>query len=61
MKKYEGLKAQYVIETLGKGTDVLVCDFKSRKIVDCMDMTVRAINSYIDSPDTVFYKVTIEE
>lgn len=58
--KYEVLKAQYVVETLGKGTDVIVCDFKAMKIIDCMDMTIRTINSYIADGDVVFYKVTEE-
>lgn len=58
MKKYEVLKAQYVIETLGKGSKVLCVDFQSMKIIDCEDLTIKAINSYIADTTVVFYKVT---
>lgn len=55
MYKYTVLKKEYVIETLGKGKDVLCIDFKNMRVMDCADMTVRTIQSYIESPDTVFY------
>lgn len=53
--KYDVLKPQYVVENLGKGKTVLVIDFKTMRVMDCVDMTVRTIQTFIDSTDTVFY------
>ncbi len=58
---YTVLKSEYVIETLGKGGTVLVIDFQTMRVMNCADMTVTTINSYIAKADTVFYKVTENE
>jgi hypothetical protein len=59
--KYEVLKKEYVIETLGKGTKVLVVDFQTMRVLDCSELTVNTINFYIGKGDTVFYKVVVNE
>jgi hypothetical protein len=59
--KYEVLKKEYVIETLGKGTKVLVVDFQTMRVLDCSELTVNTINFYIGKDDTVFYKVVVNE
>lgn len=53
---YEQLKKDYVIETLAKGNAVIVCDFSTMRMLDCREMTVNTINSFIAKPDTVFFK-----
>ena len=47
MKTYTVLKSDYVVETLGKGNDVLVVDFQTMRVMSCLDMTINTINSYI--------------
>lgn len=59
--KYELLKKEYVIETLAKGTEVIVCDFKTMRMCNCSEMTVKNINSFIDNASAVFYKVVANE
>lgn len=58
---YTELKKEYVIETLGKGVKVIMCDFYTMRMVDCGDMTVNAINAFIEKSETKFYKVVASE
>lgn len=58
---YTELKKECVLETLGVGATVLVCDFKTMKILDCTKLTVGAINSYIARSDTLFFEVIADE
>jgi len=55
------VKKEYVIETLGKGTKVVMCDFVSMRMADCTEMTVNAILSFIENPETKFFKVVASE
>lgn len=55
------LKKEYVIETLGKGNKVILCDFDTMRLIDCGELTVNAINSFIAKKNTVFFKVIINE
>ena len=54
--KYEVIKKEYVIETLGKGNTVIACDFDTMRMVNCENMTINAIKSFIARDNTVFYK-----
>ena len=58
---YEQLKKEYVIETLAKGNAVIVCDFSTMRMLDCREMTVNTINSFIAKPNTVFFKGVVSE
>ena len=58
---YTETKKEYVIESLGKGQSVLVVDFQTMRVMDCTEMTVNTINSYIAKSDTKFFKVTSNE
>ena len=58
---YEQLKKDYVIETLAKGNAVIVCDFSTMRMLDCREMTVNTINSFIAKTDTVFFKGVLSE
>ena len=53
---YTELKKEYVIETIAKGSTVIVCDFLSYRMMNCIDMTVGGIQNYIDNPETKFFK-----
>lgn len=55
---YTGVDAKYVIEKLGKGETVLLCDFATGRIMDCTTMTVSAINSFIPRTDCKWFIVT---
>jgi hypothetical protein len=58
---YTELKKEYVIETLGKGDKVILCDFSTMRMVNCDDMTVAAINNFKEKPDTKFFKAVANE
>ena len=58
---YSELKKQYVIEKLGKGNTVLVVDFQSMRVMNCVDMTINTINSYIAKDSTKFFLGTANE
>ena len=45
---YTALKKEYVIENLGKGAQVILCDFETMRMIDCGTLTVNAINSFIE-------------
>lgn len=51
------VKKEYVIETLGKGERVVMCDFSTLRMADCGEMTVNTINAFIEKPETKFFKV----
>ena len=55
------VKKEYVIETLGKGEKVIMCDFSTLRMADCGEMTVNAINAFIEKPETKFFKVVASE
>ena len=58
---YSELKKQYVIENLGKGNTVLVVDFQTMRVMNCVDMTVNTINSYIAKDSTKFFLGVADE
>ena len=55
---YTGVDPKYVIEKLGKGENVLLCDFATSRIIDCATMTVAAINSFIPRTDCKWFVAT---
>ena len=55
---YTGVDGKYVIEKLGKGEKVLLCDFSSMRVMDCTGMTVAAINGFVPRTDCKWFVVT---
>lgn len=53
---YTELKKEYVIETLGKGDTVILCDFETMRMMDCKTLTVAAIQTFIEKSTTKFFK-----
>lgn len=58
---YTEVKKEYVIETLAKGSAVIMCDFSTMRMADCTEMTVNTILAFIEKPDTKFFKVVASE
>ena len=58
---YEVVKNEYVLQTLEKGNEVIVCDFSTMKMIKCSELLVGAINNYKAKTETVFYKVIPDE
>lgn len=57
---YTEIKSEYVIETVAKA-NVVVCDFKGKRILECDGLTVNAIKSFTESADAKFFKVIADE
>lgn len=55
------VKPEYVLQTLGKGTKVTACDFSTNRMSDCGEMTVNAINAFIEKGTVKFYTVVASE
>lgn len=58
---YTGIDAKYVIEKLSKGEKVLLADLGSMRVIDCMTMTVSAINSFIPRTDCKWFVEVADE
>lgn len=58
---YTELKKEFVIENLGKGNTVIMCDFSTMRMVNCDTMTVGAIQSFMEKPETKFFKAVASE
>lgn len=57
-KTYTAIDSKYVIEKLGKGVPVLLCDFTAMRVMDCNAMTVGAVNSFIPRTDCKWFAVS---
>ena len=55
------LKPEFVLTTLGKGTKVVACNFQTMVMSDCGEMTVNAINAYIEKGTVKFFTVVNNE
>ena len=61
MVTYEEVKKEYVIQTIANGNTVLLCDFPTKRIMDCDDMTVGAIQGFMEKTETKFFKEVANE
>ncbi len=61
MAKYEVLKSEFVLQTLEKGTDVIICDFPTMRMISCNGLTVGAILAFAAKETTVFYKKVVAD
>ena len=56
-----GIGKDEVLETLATGTPVIICDFETLRIMDCKDMNISAICSFIAKDNTKFFKGVANE
>ena len=59
--KYEELKKEYIFQTIAKGDTVLLCDFPTKRIMDCDDLTVGAIQGFMEKSEVKFFKEVASE
>ena len=58
MATYTGVDGKYVIEKLGKGEKILLCELSNGRVMDCGAMTVAAIKSFIPRTDCKWFAVS---
>lgn len=53
---YAEINKDKVIDTVGSGVKVVICDFDTLRMMDCNSMSIAAINSFIAKDNTKFFK-----
>ena len=54
---YEQIKKEDVLEVLNKGSEVYCVDIPTARVMECTNMTLSAVKSFIDKPEAMFFKV----
>ena len=55
------IKTEFILATLQKGTRVTMCDYSNNRMFDCGEMTVNAINAFIEKGTVKFFTVVASE
>lgn len=58
---YIAVEKENVIEMLGTGEKIIICDFATMRMMNCLELQVTAINSFIKKPETMFFKAVANE
>ena len=58
---YAEINKDKVIDTVGSGVKVVICDFDTLRMMDCNSMSIAAINSFIAKDNTKFFKGVANE
>lgn len=53
---YELVEKENVMEEMGSGSEMYVVDIPTRRVIACLDMTLSAVKSFLDKPETMFFK-----
>lgn len=59
MATYEVIKSEHVLQSIEKGSEVIICDFPTMRMISCNGLTVGAILSFAAKETTVFYKKVV--
>lgn len=54
---YELIEKENVITELNTGADLYIVDIPTRRVMNCSEMILTAIKSFIDKPEAMFFKV----
>lgn len=55
MFKYTIVKNEYVMEKLGKGSEIVCVDFTGMRLINCGDMLVNTLQKFLKDGVSVFY------
>lgn len=55
------IEKQDVITLLGNNDRLVICDFKTYRMMACNNMTLQAIGSFVENPYARFFKVVDTE
>lgn len=58
---YVEISKDAVFAELGTDAELIVCDFDTLRMMDCNDMNISAINSFLSKKNTKFYKGVADE
>ena len=54
---YVQIKKEDVLEVLNNGSEVYCVDIPTARVMECTNMTLSAVKSFIDKPEAMFFKV----
>lgn len=54
---YELVSKENVLEVLNNGSEVYCVDIPTGRVMECANMTLSAVKSFIDKPEAMFFKV----
>lgn len=58
---YVEISKDAVFEELGTDAELIVCDFDTLRMMECSNMNISAINSFISKKNTKFFKGVKDE
>lgn len=58
---YELVEKENVLTELNKATVMYVVDFATLRVMECANMTLSAVKSFIEKPEALFFKVVASE
>lgn len=58
---YEQVEKANVLAELNNGSVMFAVDFPTQRVMECANMTLSAVKSFIDKPETVFFKEVVNE
>ena len=58
---YVEISKDTVFEELGTDAELIICDFDTLRMMECSNMNIAAINSFIAKANTKFYKGVKDE
>lgn len=54
---YELVEKENVLTELNKASVMYVVDFATLRVMECANMTLSAVKSFIEKPEAMFFKV----
>jgi hypothetical protein len=58
---YELVEKDNVLAQLNSGALMYVVDIPTQRVMECANMTLSAVKSFIDKPEAMFFKVVANE
>ena len=58
---YELIAKEEVLTTLNSGAPMYVVDIPTQRVMECANMTLSAVKSFIDKPEAMFFKAVVNE
>lgn len=58
---YIELDKKEVIEAIGFGEKVIMCDFETNRMMDCKNLTIKSIQFFVEKAETKFFKEVANE
>ena len=58
---YELVKKENVLTDLNKASVMYVVDFATLRVMECANMTLSAVKSFIEKPEAMFFKAVAND